>query len=90
MKTYNNSIYTRIDSGVSKSLWTYFNRVNIKSDNGIHFSTEKKFDASKYERVSFDMVVNSDHLVEYGLMTSFNQEIIYHSYITIQDICADI
>ena len=91
IQTYSNSFYTTIEPKFTKSYWASFNGINMFSDHGILFETNNTFSAVKFEKDKFDVAENEGGLgdfIEFGLISSANNEVYYRSYLKIQDICA--
>ena len=91
IQTYANSFYVYIDPSISKSLWTNFNKLQVETDNGILFDSNKHEYAFKYEKINNDIKLDiSNSIIEFGLIMSMSEDIFYRSYIKIQGICANI
>lgn len=91
VQTYGNSFYTNIEPKLTKTYWAYFNGISMYSDHGILFDTNNTFSALKYENNKFDVSDNEGGLgdfIEFGLISSLNNEVYYRSYLKIQDIFA--
>ena len=92
VQTFSNSLYTWIAPQFYKSIRAYFNRVKVNSDNGIIFEAAAHHNSYKYERMNYDMIgnENDDNLVEFIIISSFNEDIYDRTYIKVQNICANI
>ena len=82
IQTYANSFYVYIDPSISKSLWTNFNKLQVETDNGILFDSNKHEYAFKYEKINNDIKLDISHsIIEFGLIMSMSEDIFYRSYI---------
>ena len=91
IQTYSNSYYTMIEPTVYKILTGNYNKLLVKTDNGLLFSTNKEEVTYKSEKLISDIKFDIDRIVlEYDLIISMSEDIFYRSYIKIQGICANI
>ena len=92
IQAFSNSVYVLITPEFFKSISVYFNEITVFSNNGIIFDSTKEYKASKYEKANYDVfgVDGNTNLVDFLIISSFNEEKYYRSYIKIQNVCATV
>lgn len=95
VQTYSSSIYSFIDSELKKSFWTYFEKSDIFTDNGLIFTLQNTKSTVKFEKSSLDSsIAQGDRynnlLLNFVLISSLKKEEIYRTYIKLQSVCANV
>ena len=92
IQTYSQSFYYQIDPKLSKFLYSYFNPINLFSDNGIIYSTEKEYHSFKEHSVTNDVfsLQEGEPIAKLWVMSSYVEEDYYRSYIKLPEICGSV
>lgn len=92
VQTYSKSFFYQIDPNLSKSVYAYFNSINLFSDSGIIYSKEKKYNSFKHHSITNDFfLANKDEpIANLWIMSSYVEQGYYRSYIKLPGICGNV